>query len=522
MGISEEKQQSDGYSRFFAAGSVIFFVALGQVVNIIQEMLIAAYFGTTWITDAYKMSMAVPTLFSTESIGIINAVVIPILYTGKTFEEQRRIFSALLVFFIVVSITLWLVILLCASPLIALIAHGFSSEGQLLAVSLLTVTSSLVVLTILSTFAGNILNSRNEFGLPALQKVFMFAMIIPALYFGVSRFGIAAAAWGAVIGMIVFTMIVFWRLSRHHFTLVKGNFWKDPAIVQCIVLATPLIIYSLFNQVNVLFEKKIAADFPAGTLSALDYALKSSVFFINFLGVGITTVIFPTLSEKNVEGDTQSLRNYAERLLSFIILLVTPFILFLLIFRTEFIQVLFERGAFTPDATAATSTMLGYYALGLLGHAVVMTFPRFFQATRNNTIIMRVGIAMVGVNIVGLIVFPYLFGPVGIPISFIVTYMLHACILLFRLHGIIKLRWNAVGLQALRIVFPCILFAVFLLGVHSIAPFCSITLWGARFGILAGTCLLSGILYLVLAAMMKVIVAEEIIRRGIAAIRRLI
>jgi peptidoglycan biosynthesis protein MviN/MurJ (putative lipid II flippase) len=123
VGISGEKNQTVVFSKFFSAGSVIFFVALGQVMNIIQEMLIAAYFGTTWVTDAYKLSMAIPTLFATESIGIINAIVIPILYTGKTFEEQRKIFSALLMFFILASISFWIVLLLCVSPLIAVVGR---------------------------------------------------------------------------------------------------------------------------------------------------------------------------------------------------------------------------------------------------------------------------------------------------------------------------------------------------------------------------------------------------------------
>jgi putative peptidoglycan lipid II flippase len=244
------------------------------------------------------------------------------------------------------------------------------------------------------------------------------------------------------------------------------------------------------------------------------------VFFINFLGVGITTVIFPTLSEKNIEGDREALKHYAERLFVFILLLVTPFILFLLIFRSEFIQVLFERGAFTPDATALTSTMLGYYALGLLGHAVVMTFPRFFQATRNNATIMRIGIVTVLVNILGLIVLPGMFGPIGIPLAFIVTYMFQACFLLLRLHAIIGFGWNTVGRQAVRIVIPALVFTGLLLAIHSLVPFSSINSWIARFAILAGTCLLFGTLYLLCAVAMNVVVAKEILQKAFSALRR--
>jgi putative peptidoglycan lipid II flippase len=521
VGISGDKNQKVIFSKFFSTGSVIFFVALGQAMNIIQEMLIAAYFGTTWVTDAYKLSMAVPTLFASESIGIINAIVIPILYTGKTFEEQRKIFSALLIFFILASISFWIILLLCVSPLIAVVGRGFSPEGQSLAVSLLMVTSALVILTVLSTYAGNVLNSRSEFGLPALQKAFMFVMIIPALYFGASKYGIMAAAWGGVSGMVIFTFIMFWRLSRHHFTLVRESLLKNPAVKQCLVLAAPLVLYSLFNQVNVLFEKKVAADFPTGTLSSLDYALKSSAFFINILGVGVTTVIFPTLSEKNIAGDTQSLQKYVERLLSSVLLLVTPFILFLGIFRTEYVQVLFERGAFTSEATAQTSHMLGYYILGLFGYAVVTVLPRFFQASRNNSTIMRIGIAMVGVNICGLVVFPSLLGVIGIPISFIVTYFLHAVLLLFRLRVTIRFKWEIIGLQTIKIVIPGILFSAILLGIHSAVPFSSITSWIARFAILSATGVVTGFLYLVGAAAMKVTMAEEIVGRGLAVIRRM-
>jgi putative peptidoglycan lipid II flippase len=521
VGLSLEKKQPAGFSKFFSAGSVIFFIALGQALNIIQEMLIAAYFGTTWITDAYKLSMAIPTMVITESITIISAVVIPVLYTGKTFEEQRKIFSALLMLFVIVSISLWLIILIFASPFIGIIAGGFSAEGRSLTVSLLTVTSSLVAFTILSTFAGNMLNSRNEFGLPALQKAFMFGAIIPFVMLGVSSLGIEAAAIGAVAGIGLFTVIVFWRLAHHHFVPVRGILWKNPAVRQCLLLASPLIVYALFNQVSVLYEKKISADFPSGTLSALDYALKSSVFFINFLGVGVSTVIFPVLSEKSIEGDTGTLRNYAERLLLFIIFLVTPFIVFLLVFRTEFIQVLFERGAFNHDATMLTSSMLGYYALGLLGHAVVMTFPRFFQATQKNTTIMRIGISTVCVNILALFFFPRLFGSRGIPLAFITTYMFQACVLLFRLHIFIKFRWSGIGRQTLRIAVPAAVFAVTLLGIHSTIDFSSLTSWTGRFSVLMGTCVLGGTIYFIVALSIRVDAAKEIFSRTFSMIQKI-
>jgi putative peptidoglycan lipid II flippase len=147
-------------------------------------------------------------------------------------------------------------------------------------------------------------------------------------------------------------------------------------------LFVTVLLFALCRQSQVLIERYLASPLPAGTISHLNYAQKVAQLPM-VLALMLCTVTFPVVSQALAEGDTERARDRVERDLaavSYVVLLGTAAVVAC---APQLVQVLFQRGAFTAQDTAATAAVMRVYALGLLGHALVGALVRsYFSAGR--------------------------------------------------------------------------------------------------------------------------------------------
>ena len=82
------------------------------------------------------------------------------------------------------------------------------------------------------------------------------------------------------------------------------------------------------------------------------------------------------------------------------LLLNVPATIGLAVLATPIVQLMYERGAFTPRETLATAAALQLYAVGLLGYSVVRIASPAFYAIGSNRTPVIVSIITVAVNAV--------------------------------------------------------------------------------------------------------------------------
>ena len=86
-------------------------------------------------------------------------------------------------------------------------------------------------------------------------------------------------------------------------------------------------------------------------------------------------------------------------------------------FQDLIIRVLFERGAFGAEATAATASALFAYATGLPAYVLIRVLAPGFYAREDTTTPVRIAIAAMVVNIALMIVLMKSMGHVGIALA---------------------------------------------------------------------------------------------------------
>jgi putative peptidoglycan lipid II flippase len=117
------------------------------------------------------------------------------------------------------------------------------------------------------------------------------------------------------------------------------------------------------------------------------------------IALSVATALFPTLAELAARGDQAQLRRVFEVTLRHLLFLTLPAAVGLVVLAGPLVRLLLERGAFDAASTALTAWALLFFALGLVGHAIVEILTRVFYALKDTKTPVGVGIAAMVVNI---------------------------------------------------------------------------------------------------------------------------
>jgi putative peptidoglycan lipid II flippase len=149
-----------------------------------------------------------------------------------------------------------------------------------------------------------------------------------------------------------------------------------------LALITPVLLFALCRQSQVLIERHLASNLPSGAISHLNYAQKVAQIPMT-LSLMLCTVTFPVLAQALAEGDTERARSRVEHDVSVAACTVLLGAAAVFACAPQIVELLFQRGAFTAQDTAATATVMRVYSAGLLGHTLVGALVRtYFSAGR--------------------------------------------------------------------------------------------------------------------------------------------
>jgi putative peptidoglycan lipid II flippase len=161
----------------------------------------------------------------------------------------------------------------------------------------------------------------------------------------------------------------------------------------------PRVIGLGVSQFNQLVNVALASFLIAGSVAYLNYAWLILMAPLGVFAMGFATAIFPTLAKQSAEEQTEEERQTFLFGLRLILYLTIPAALALLVLRQPLVALVLERGAFDASHTAATAFALGWFAIGLPGHAVIEIVDRVFYAERDTATPVLVAAFAVVLNI---------------------------------------------------------------------------------------------------------------------------
>ncbi|MCE5194879.1 MAG: murein biosynthesis integral membrane protein MurJ [Nitrospiraceae bacterium] len=385
-----------------AAGLMSIATLISRILGYVKDMILAGYFGATGLSDTFFAAFRIPNLLrELFAEGAMSSAFIPVLteYQQKHGEEAaRKLVKIVLTFLFIIVGAICIIGIVFAPSIVSLIAPGFlnSPEKFSLTVLLTRIMFPFLLFISLAALVMGALNSNRIFFIPALAPVMLNIVIIICVVLLVSRIEqpIVAVAIGVTLGgffQLAFQMPSFFK---NGYKLGTDTDFKHPGFRRMAFLILPATIAMAVNQINIIVNNIFASYLPEGSITYLYYSMRLVQFPIGIFGVAMGMAVLPTLSEHAVKGDFEKLRDdfsFALRLLFFITI---PAMAGLTALRDPIVNLLFQRGEFTYNATIGTTEALFFYSLGIwaiVGVRVVTASFYSMQDTRTPVKIAVVG-----------------------------------------------------------------------------------------------------------------------------------
>lgn len=378
-----------------------------RVLGFVRDILVAGILGAGPVADAFFIAFKFPNLFRRLfAEGAFTAAFVPI-YAGELEEkgqEKAQTFAnqALSILFWVLFVFVALVELFMPW-IMQVLAPGFVSAPDKfdLAVLLTRITFPyLLFISLVSLFAG-VMNSFGRFAAAAATPILLNICLITAIL-GLTPHMPSpghALAWG-VCGAGLVQFIWMWghcRAKGIRFSLPLPRLTdKIKTLLKRIV---PVAVGAGIYQINLVVDMVIASLLPTGAISYLFYADRVNQLPLGVVGVAVGTALLPLLTRQLRAGDNTAAMNSQNRALEFALLLTLPAAFALAVIAEPVITVLFERGAFGPEQSAATARALMVYALGLPAYVLVKALTPGFFAREDTKTPVKISIVCLFINI---------------------------------------------------------------------------------------------------------------------------
>lgn len=378
---------------------------LSRVLGFVRDIFIAGTLGAGPVADAFFVAFALPNMFRRFfAEGAFNMAFVPMfskrVESGNDPEGfARDAFSGLATVLIVFSL-----VAIAAMPwLVLAMASGFRGDVRFeLAIDLGRIVFIYVLFISLAALLSGVLNATGRFAAAAAAPVLLNVILVAALLLAQSGWisDLTLPAPGTevdglhtgtllAIGVVLAGIAQFWLLWRAAagagFDLRPRRPRLTPDLKRLAIVAAPAALAGGVIQINLLVGRQVASFFD-GAIAWLNYADRLYQLPLGVVGIAIGVVLLPDLSRRLSTDDSAGGQNAFNRAAEISLALTIPAAIALVVIATPLVSVLFERGRFTADDSAATALAVAVYGLGLPAFVLQKVYqPLFFAREDTRT-----------------------------------------------------------------------------------------------------------------------------------------
>jgi len=362
---------------------------MSRLLGLLRIVVMTAFF-TPLVTDAFIVAFRIPNVLRRLfGEGTLSVAVVPVLTEIESREGKgagREFISSLFSVGVIVLGVLALLGVIAAPWIVRLITPGagFSevADKYELTINFMRMTFPYIFFIGLVALAMGVLNARKHFFAPAFAPVLLnTAMIVSVLvigkYLGFTGWSLAI---GVMIGGVLQLLLqVPFLKSSHAWPSWRPKF-SHPGVRQVGKMMIPSLLGLSAVQMSVIVMTVLASFLPEGSISYLFYADRLIQLPLGVIAVSAGTAILPLLSDHAIQKNFSALCQAMIKSFRILSYVAIPAAVGLLILRVPIVRVLFERGEFTADKTAATAEAIYYYSFGLWAAASIrVVAPAFFS-----------------------------------------------------------------------------------------------------------------------------------------------
>ena len=397
-----------------ATGTIGGLTLISRVLGLVRDSLFARYIGAGFASDAFLVAFRLPNMFrALFAEGAFASAFVPMfnrkvadpegegLRTGLDFAEQALavLLPVLIVMTVVLEVFAWPVTFALSGKF-----NGISPDQFAFAVKLSRIQIPyLMFISVVSLFGG-ILNSMQKFWVNAAAPILLNVTLIVALLAFHNADPLLTArnqAIGVSVSGLLQLIWLAWSCRRNGVSLRLRLPRLTPEVKKLLSLILPAAAGAGAVQINLVISTALAASLLShGSVTYIYMADRLNQLPLGLIGIGLGTVLLPTISRQLGAGQDLDALDTQNRGLELALLLTLPATVALVLCGEPIAAGLFGYGRFSPIDVHYTAQALAAFSIGLPSYILVKVLTPGYYARHDTKTPVRFAIISVAVNLV--------------------------------------------------------------------------------------------------------------------------
>lgn len=378
-----------------AAFVIAMTIVLSQILGLVRQRLLVSIFGASDTLGVYLASSRLPDfLFQIIIAAALSSAFIPVFsnYLAKEkYEDANRLGSTLLALGLSVFFILGVILFIFAEQFSRLIAPGFNPTQIELMAYLTRIIMVGELLFIVGSFFSTLLQSYNHFFIPGIASALYNLGIITGIKLFAPTLGISSAAFGVVLGALIFVLVQLPLISRVGFSFRPSLSFKTKGVMDVVKLMIPRTLSLGVFQIGTLLIVTLISFLPQPGRSYVifDYAQTLAFAPVVLFGQAIAQAAFPVLSrEKDRLNDfkTTFVTSFSQMLY-----IVLPISALILVLRIPIVRLIYGASLFDWPATVLTGKTLAFFSISIFASSLSYLIARGFYALHDTKTPLAIG-----------------------------------------------------------------------------------------------------------------------------------
>ena len=380
-----------------------------------REVAIAWRYGVSSTVDAYQLAITATTWVPMILAGVMTSVLVPRLVSLQRRGEDRQRFMAelngsVLVLGIALTALTWL-----AAPYAAtLLASPANPKTLQLTAELTAEMAPIALLMIMSGYFSARLQSRERYGYSVTEAVpaFAIALLVVASWAGADTWPLVV---GTLVGYILQVAVLGGLVERGDRPLGRvrlrhrSDEWKTLRGSFLLMILGQLLIAT-----SIPTDQAFAARLGEGAVATLGYANRIIGLFSGIGTIVVARALLPVLSEAVADGHLVLGQRHASQWALLLGGAATVGSAVVWVIAPDLVRIMFERGAFTAEASAEVTTVLRFGLLQLPFYFAGIALVQWISASGRYGALFAIAFVALVVKIVMNLLLIHPFGLAGL------------------------------------------------------------------------------------------------------------
>ncbi|WP_394554290.1 murein biosynthesis integral membrane protein MurJ [Priestia aryabhattai] len=468
--------------------------------SMIRDLVIANYFGTSYIVDSYNAAMIIPNAFILFMLTGMKDAFIP-SYLRYEKENKGKVHLTN----IVKSTFLICFIISVLGSIAAFFYFPASYSNFSKAAIELGIYTGVMYFLSLSLVGVNavyegVFDARSQYSFSVFSQTVVVLFTILSTILLHSIMGGYAIALGYFIGTIASFLIKVVYFKPQHLLLWKQKIDRDE-VVAFYKVFIPVGVTIMVGQINLTVNFFFAGSFGEGVISYLNYAFRLVSIPQAIFGVTVATIIYPLIARAISEKDKERFKSGIEKGITFMLMLLIPTIVIMIFYMKDIVMIAYQRGAFDAHSTLKTTDVSYYYLGSVFFYSLQAVLAKGFYSLQKGYLIMRAGLLSIVLNIIFNMIFTKFMGYQGLALSMsVVAFFYTAIVFVMLAKQINHFHYGYLVKETGKILLASVPVAIVMFFLKDIAFLNSLHVI-LRFGIV---CIAGGLVYLMSTLLCRV------------------